>query len=246
MEEERRRERSFVSVDSTPAMPRMTRSRLYSGGGPGYSPLMAPLVSGAESGGTIERPGELAASERSLQTCNRDCARPQSALVRSTARRRLHARNQQRRFCGYTTGAASHKSIFLELEEELERDHDINPSTHNLNAQLRASTASSEPFRRPIECEGNKQGSWRTHEASINHEDGNMSVCPTTQAQAMISVSAITERTYAQLYSTPFLRSPSPCPSQMTPDTCAMPFDPHTPVTTLRFEDFVNFTPTEL
>jgi len=224
----------------------MTRSRLYSGGGPGYSPLMAPLVSGAESAGTIERPGELAASERSLQTCNRECARPQSALVRSTARRRLHARNQQRIFCGYTTGAASDKSMFLELEEKLEKDHDISPSTYNLNTHLRASTASPKPFRRPTECEGNKQGIWRTHAALINHEDSDMSVCSTTQVQAMISDSATTEPTYARLYSTPSLGSPSPCPSQITPDTCAMPFDPHTPVTTLRFEDFVNFTPTEL
>jgi hypothetical protein len=222
----------------------MTRSRLYSGCDPGYSPLMAPLVPGAESGGTIERPGKLAASGRSLQTCNRDPTRSQFALVRSDARRRLPARNQQRRFCRPVVGTGSVKSRSLELEE----DHDTNLLTHNLTLgiHLRTCTASPEPFGRLSEGEGNKQGIWRPHAAVINHEDSDVSVCPTTQAQARNSDSATTEPTYAQLYSKPSLGLSSPCPSQMMPDTCIMPFDPHTPDTTFRFEDFVNFTPTEL
>jgi hypothetical protein len=189
---------------------------------------MAPLVSGAESDGTNQSPGKLAASGRSLQTCNRDPARSQFALVRSDARRRLPARNQQRRFCRPAAGAVSDKSMFLELEE----DHDVNPSTHNLGVHLRPCTASPGPFRRPSEGEGNKQVIWRPHAAVINHEDSDVSVCPTTQAQARNSDSATTEPTYARLYPTPSLESSS--------------LRPHTPGLTLRFEDFVNVTPIEL
>jgi hypothetical protein len=207
---------------------------------------MAPLVSGAESDGTNQSPGKLAASGRSLQTCNRDPARSQFALVRSDARRRLPARNQQRRFCRPAAGEVSDKSMFLELEEDLEEDHDVNPSTHNLGVHLRPCTASPGPFRRPSEGEGNTQVIWRPHAAVINHEDSDVSVCPTTQAQARNSDSATTEPTYARLYPTPSLGSSSLRPSQMTPDTCVMPFDPHTPGPTLRFEHFVNVTPIEL
>ena len=207
---------------------------------------MAPLVSGAESDGTIQSPAKLAASGRSLQTCKRDPARSQFALVRSDARRRLPARNQQRRFCRPAAGAVSDKSMFLELEEKPEEDHDVNPSTHNLGVHLRPCTASPGAFRRPSEGEGNKQVIWRPHAAVIDHEDSDMSVCPTTQALARNSDSATTEITYARLYPTPSLGSSSPHPSLMTPDTCEMPFDPHTPDMTLGFKDFVNFTPTAL
>jgi hypothetical protein len=203
---------------------------------------MAPLVSGAESGGTIEKPLELAASERTLQTCERDSARSQFARVGSDECRQTPKRVQQRPFCRPAAGAISDKSMSLEPEE----DHDVNSSIHNLSVHLRTCTASSELFETLSEGGGDKQGIWRTHAALINHEGSDMLVCYTTQAQARDSDSAITDPTYAQLYSTPFLGSPSPCPSQITPDTCVMPFDPHTPNTALRFEDFVNFTPTEL
>lgn len=220
----------------------MTCSRLYSGSDPGYSQLMAPLVSGAESDGRIQSPGKLAASGRSLQTCNRDPARSQFAHVKRTACRQTPAHNQQRRFCRPAVGTVSVKSTVLELEE----DHDIDPSAHSLDFHLRTCTASSELFRRLSEGEGNKQGIRQTHAAFINHKKSDASVCPATQAQASVSDSAATEPTYARLYLTPSLGSSSPRPSQMTPDTCVMPFDPHTPGPTLRFEDFVNFTPIEL
>ena len=207
---------------------------------------MAPLVSGAESDGTIQSPGKLAASGRSLQTCNRDPSQSQFALVRSDARRRLPARTQQRRFCRPAAGAVSAKSMFLELEEELEKDHDISPSTHNLGVRLRTCTASPEPFRRLSEGEGNKQAIWRPHAAVTNNEESDVSDCPTSQAQASHSDSATTEPTYARLYSTPSLGSSPPRPLQMMPDTYVIGFDPHTLDTTLRFEDFVNFTSTEL
>lgn len=241
-EEERKREKPYISVDSIAAVPCTTRSHLYSSGNPGYSQLMAPLVLGVESRGTIESPGEFAASGQSLQACNRGPARSQSALFRSTARRRSPARNQQRRFCRPAVGGVSVKSMFLKLEE----DHDIKPLAHSLDVHLRTYTASSELFRCLSEDHGNTQDIWRTHAAVINRENSDASVCPTTQAQASNSDSANPEPTYAELNSTPSLGSPSPNPSQTTPDTCVMPFDPHTPDTTLRFEDFVNFTPTGL
>lgn len=134
----------------------------------------------------------------------------------------------------------------MELEEELEEDHDVDPSKHDLGVYLSTCAASPESFRRPSEREGNKQVIWRPHAVVIDHEESDMLVCPTTQAQARNSDSATTEPTYARLYLTPSLGSSSPRPSQMTPDTCVMPSDPHTPGPTLRFEDFVNFTPIEL
>lgn len=213
MEEERKRERLFMSVNSTAADPRTTYRLLCSGGDSGDSPLMAPLVSDAESGGTIESPGKLAASGRSLQTCNRDLARSHFALVRSTARRRSLARIQQKQFCRPTVGAVSDKSMFLELEEECEEDHDVDPSTHNLVVHLPTCAASSEPFSRPSEGEGNKQVIWQPHAAVINHEVSGVSGRPTARAQASDSDSATTEPAYARLCLTSSLGSSPPLPS---------------------------------
>lgn len=207
---------------------------------------MAPLVSGAESGDTIASPGKLTDCGRSSRICHGDSARSQFAPGRRTACRQTPARNQQRRCCRPTAGAVSGQSMFLGLEETLENYHNVNPSTHNLGVHLCTCSAFQEPLRRLSTGEGNKLDIWRTHAANVDREDSDVSVCPTSQAQARNIDSAATTPTDARLYSTPSCGSSSPCPSQITPDTCVMLLDPHTPDTTLRFEDFVNFTPTEL
>lgn len=100
VEEERERERSFISLDSIATILRTTYSRMNSGDHRGgHYPPMAQLILGVEPGGTTVSLGKLTASGRSLQTWNRDSTRSQFALVRDTGCGRLPARDHYRLFC---------------------------------------------------------------------------------------------------------------------------------------------------